>query len=83
MKENYLNLSLARGQINDSGYQDASKFIKASQKIQPSKTANQLMIKVNDKVAEEALYLQQQLQQQQVQPTPKQKEEPGFGDMFR
>jgi len=60
-------LSLARGRINDSRYQDAVRFIKTSQRIQSSKKATQLMARVEDKIAEERLFQQQQQQQQQQQ----------------
>ncbi len=76
-------LSLARGRINDYRYQDAIKFIKISQRIKPTKKATQLMVRVNDKIAEEALFQQQQ--QQKIQPIPRQKEksESGFRTIFQ
>jgi antitoxin component YwqK of YwqJK toxin-antitoxin module/ankyrin repeat protein len=53
-------LSLARGRISHYRYQDAVKLIKASQKIHPSSTANQLLLSVNQRIAEEKAFQQKQ-----------------------
>jgi ankyrin repeat protein len=77
-------LSLARSRFNDYRYQDAKKFIKASQDIQPSKTATQFRAKVDQRIAEED-YIQQQNNYISNQPNYSQpkKNKAGLGEIFK
>lgn len=76
-------LSLAKGRINDYRYQDAVKFIKTSQRIQPSKQATQLMARVEDKIAEEQLFQQQQQKINATKQAPPVQEKSSFGTIFK